>query len=59
MQSELQQLRLWCHYNLLEVNASKTKVMFFYCKVPKLNFQTKKKLKFGGTELDYVDEYKY
>lgn len=59
LQTDLDRLHVWCRKNLLEVNASKTKVAFFTSK--HLNSTTKpyKKLTLGHTDLDYVNEYKY
>lgn len=50
---------LWCRHNLLEVNARKTKVMYFSSKYLNSTSKPYKKLCFGGNDLDYVDDYRY
>lgn len=59
VQYDLNRLHLWCRKNLLEVNASKTKVMFFSSKFLNTSSKPYKKLLLGNCELDYVDDYKY
>lgn len=45
--------------NLLEINASKTKVMSFSSKHLNTTSKPLKKVKLGHSELDYVDDFKY
>lgn len=53
------ELDLWCHKNLLEVNASITKVMYFSSKYLNSTSKPFKKLTFNTNELEYVESYKY
>lgn len=59
VQAELDILHLWCRNNLLEVNAGKTKVMYFSSKFLNSTSKPYRKLNFGGMDLVFVDEYRY
>lgn len=59
MQSDLNVLHLWCRDNLLEINASKTKSMFFNSKYLNSSSKPRQKLSLGKAKLDWVFDYKY
>lgn len=59
VQSDLNMLHLWCRDNLLEINASKTKSMFFNSKYLNSSSKPRQKLSLGKTKMDWVLEYKY
>lgn len=63
LQSDLNILHSWCRENLLDLNIKKTKSMIFPSKKPKISIQnflnTQQKLKIGGSDIDYVLDYKY
>lgn len=59
IQKDLYHLHLWCRLNLLEINASKTKVMFFSSKHLNSTSKPLRKFKLGLSDLEFVEEYKY
>lgn len=59
IQKDLDLLHLWCRYNRLEINTSKTKAMYFSSKHLNSTSKPYKKLRLGKTDIDFINDYKY
>lgn len=59
LQNDLNLVNFWCRKNCLEIDASKTKSMYFSSKYLNSSAKFKKKLQIGNSDLQYVQTYRY
>lgn len=59
VQTDLDLLDFWCKRNLVAMNVSKTKTMYFSHRYLKSTSKHLRKLMLGVRKLDFIDDYKY